>query len=70
MTGLQIWGRCQQPEKRVLSVFVLTALLWITRDLINKLGWFRLDDNMIAIFGALLLFIIPARTTENGQKNS
>lgn len=61
-------GPMQQPEKRVLFVFVLTALLWITRDLINKLGWFRLDDNMIAIFGALLLFIIPARTTENKSK--
>jgi len=59
-------GRLQTPEKRVLFVFVVTALLWITRDLVNQLKWFRLDDSMIAVFGALLLFIIPARTTENG----
>ena len=67
-SGLTELGPMQQPERRVLFVFVLTASLWITRDLINKLGWFRLDDNMIAIFGALLLFIIPARTTEEGTK--
>lgn len=67
-SGLTELGPMQQPERRVLYVFILTASLWITRDLINKLGWFRLDDNMIAIFGALLLFIIPARTTEEGQQ--
>ncbi len=67
-SGLSELGPMQQPEKRVLFVFVLTAMLWITRDLINKLGWFRLDDNMIAIFGALLLFIIPARAAEDSQK--
>jgi sodium-dependent dicarboxylate transporter 2/3/5 len=61
-------GRLQTPEKRVLFVFVTTALLWITRDLVNQLKWFRLDDSMIAIFGALLLFIIPARTTEKGSE--
>jgi solute carrier family 13 (sodium-dependent dicarboxylate transporter), member 2/3/5 len=60
-------GPLRPPEKRVLAVFLLTASLWITRDLINKLGWFKLDDNMIAIFGALLLFILPARATEEGN---
>jgi solute carrier family 13 (sodium-dependent dicarboxylate transporter), member 2/3/5 len=67
-SGLAELGPMQQPEKRVLLVFVLTATLWIARDMINKLGWFRLDDNMIAVFGALLLFIIPARSTEEGKK--
>ena len=63
--GITELGPMTTPEKRVLAVFILTALLWITRDLINKIGWFRLDDNMIAIFGALLLFIIPASAPEN-----
>jgi sodium-dependent dicarboxylate transporter 2/3/5 len=48
------------PEKRVLVIFVCTALLWITRELINETGVLRLDDNMIAIFGALMLFIVPS----------
>jgi sodium-dependent dicarboxylate transporter 2/3/5 len=57
---LRALGPLRTPEKRVLLVFVLTALLWIFRDLVNRLEWFRLDDNMIAVFGALLLFIIPS----------
>jgi sodium-dependent dicarboxylate transporter 2/3/5 len=60
---LEKLGPLQIPEKRVLAVFLLTAGLWITRDLINRIGWFRLDDNMIAVFGALLLFIMPAGVT-------
>lgn len=48
------------PEKRVLIVFIITALLWITRDLINQAGIVKLDDSMIAVFGALLMFIVPS----------
>lgn len=64
---LNALGPLQASEKRVLGVFALTALLWITRDLINQLKWFRLDDNMIAVFGALLLFITPAGTRKDGK---
>jgi len=53
-------GPISGAEKRVLFVFAATALLWITKDLINTIGWLRLDDNMIAIAGALALFIIPS----------
>jgi len=53
-------GPMSVPEKRVLVIFLTTATLWITRDLINKLGIVKLDDNMIAVFGALLMFIVPA----------
>jgi sodium-dependent dicarboxylate transporter 2/3/5 len=64
---LRALGPLRAPEKRVLFVFVLTAMLWITRDLVNQLKWFRLDDNMIAIFGALLLFIIPSGDRSPGK---
>ncbi|MEN9999998.1 MAG: hypothetical protein RL766_45 [Bacteroidota bacterium] len=57
---LKALGPMTAPEKRVLTIFVLTAFLWIFRDLINKIEVFRLDDNMIAVFGALLMFIVPA----------
>jgi sodium-dependent dicarboxylate transporter 2/3/5 len=33
---------------------------------VNRLQWFRLDDNMIAVFGALLLFILPAGDKQAG----
>ena len=61
---LRSLGRISPSEKRVLWIFACTALLWITRDLINRLGIVKLDDNMIAIFGALLLFIVPSGTGE------
>jgi sodium-dependent dicarboxylate transporter 2/3/5 len=48
----------------VFVVFVVTATLWITKDLLNKIGAFRLDDNMIAIMGATSLFIIPSGTKD------
>ncbi len=57
---LQSLGVMTRAEKRVLLVFILTALLWITRDLINQSGWIRLDDNMIALIGAISLFAIPS----------
>jgi sodium-dependent dicarboxylate transporter 2/3/5 len=48
------------PEKRVLAIFITTALLWIFRELINNFGIIKLDDNMIAVFGGLLMFVVPA----------
>jgi sodium-dependent dicarboxylate transporter 2/3/5 len=54
-------GRLSVPEKRVLIVFVVTVFLWITKDIINKFQkTFELDDTIIAMFGAVLLFIIPS----------
>jgi len=57
---LKALGPLSVPEKRVLVIFAATAILWITRDLVNSLGVVKLDDNMIAIFGALLMFIVPS----------
>lgn len=63
-------GPLTGAEKRVLIIFVATALLWITKDLINLafnlpsvkglLGTVKLDDTMIALMGALALFIFPS----------
>jgi anion transporter len=53
-------------EKRVLTIFLFTAGLWIFKDLLNSIqDVFRLNDSMIAITGALALFICPASVTEN-----
>jgi sodium-dependent dicarboxylate transporter 2/3/5 len=57
---LQQLGPLTSSEKRVLIIFVSTALLWITKDLINKNNIIKLDDTMIAMAGALALFICPA----------
>ena len=53
-------GKFSSAEKRVLVIFLCTAMLWITKDLINKLGVIKLDDTMIALIGAISLFICPA----------
>ncbi|XVJ66523.1 MAG: DASS family sodium-coupled anion symporter [Lacibacter sp.] len=60
-------GPVSTSERRVLLVFIFTALLWMFKDLINKQPWFKLDDNMIAILGGLLLFAIPAAKDEAGK---
>ena len=57
-------GPLSSAERRVLIIFICTASLWITKDLINELRWFELDDTMIAIMGALALFLCPS-----GEKN-
>lgn len=59
-TELAALGPFTKPEKRVFAIFLVTALLWITKDLINTVSPLKLDDNMIAIMGATALFITPA----------
>jgi len=67
---LKQMGPLSGAEKRVLIIFLSTATLWITKDLINSLleikaivnqvGVVKLDDAMIALMGALALFICPS----------
>jgi len=57
---LKALGKMSYEEKMVLLVFFLTALAWISRSfLLNKILP-ALDDTIIAIIAAILLFIIPA----------
>ncbi len=53
-------GKISVAEKRILVIFICTALLWITKDLVNKLGFVKLDDNIIALMGAIALFVFPS----------
>lgn len=66
---LLLLGKPANAEKRVLIIFICTALLWICKDIINRSQvWFALDDNMIAIIGALALFICPASAGKISEK--
>jgi len=61
-------GPLSKAEKRVLMIFISTAFLWITRDLINRSqGLFKLDDTIIAIMCAVALFISPAANETDDQ---
>jgi len=53
--------KLQQPAILTACVFVLTATLWVTRPVYENVipGW-RIGDTEIALFGALLLFILPS----------
>ncbi|HNU87737.1 MAG TPA: DASS family sodium-coupled anion symporter [Ferruginibacter sp.] len=58
---LKEMGKLSRQEKRVLVVFCSTAFLWITKDLINNAQKiFQLDDSIIALLGAVSLFIVPS----------
>ena len=69
-------GKVTNAEKGVLVVFIITAILWMTRkginigDMVYK-GWGDLipygkmiDDGSVAIAMALVLFFIPAKKND------
>jgi len=57
-------GPISVNEKRVLVIFTCTALLWITKDIINSSQTLlKLDDTIIAVIGAVALFICPAKNS-------
>jgi solute carrier family 13 (sodium-dependent dicarboxylate transporter), member 2/3/5 len=58
-------GPLKRAEKRVLVIFCATALLWITKDIINAAKLIKLDDTMIAIMGATALFVAPSGMKQN-----
>ena len=57
---LMMLGPMNTQEKKVLAVFVFVAAAWIFRGLFNFDFLKDVTDSSIAIFAALLLFIIPA----------
>ena len=65
-------GPLRGAELRVLIIFISTAFLWIFKDAINTrldaVNLARLDDTIIALMGALALFICPSG--KKGDKES
>jgi sodium-dependent dicarboxylate transporter 2/3/5 len=63
-------GKMGRDEKLVAIVFVLTAAAWITRGLIWKDILPMVDDSMIAIASAILLFLIPSTSSSSSDKGN
>lgn len=62
-------GRITPQEKRVMVIFVLTAVAWVGRRAINQwLGGPILSDTTIAMIGAMALFLWPV--VANGHKQN
>jgi sodium-dependent dicarboxylate transporter 2/3/5 len=57
---LRALGPMRREERAVAAVFALTAALWIGRPLVER-ALPGVTDTGIALFGALLLFVIPSR---------
>ena len=54
-------GPLSVAEKRVMIIFSATAMLWIFKDLLNSFqNLIKLDDTIIALLGAVALFIFPS----------
>ena len=72
-------GKAKPEEKMVFTLFIILALLWIFRSgfeiqSVKIPGWSGLfkypdyiNDGTIAIFIAVLLFIIPSKTKKGGR---
>lgn len=52
--------KMNKNQKRMLVVFGLTVLFWISGSWVNAFLPFSLNDTMIALFGGVLLFIVPS----------
>lgn len=58
-------GKMTEPERRVLWIFIATALLWVSGKAINSAqDVIRLNDTSIAMLGAVLLFLVNANSKE------
>ncbi len=55
-------GKISYEEKIIAIVFALTAFCWITRSFLLQKLLPGLDDTIIAIFFAIVLFLIPSKT--------
>lgn len=59
--ALNALGPMARAERLVAAVFALVAIGWVLRpQLVAVTGIDQLDDAVIAIIGALLLFVLPA----------
>lgn len=56
--------RLSRDQWKVVSVFLMVVFCWIFKDVIaGKNGWlpqFKLTDESVALFGAVLLLVLPA----------
>ena len=59
-------GKFSREEKTVLVVFLLTAFAWISRSFLLKQFVPAIDDTIIALIAAVVLFILPS--SKKGEK--
>ncbi|MEH6407198.1 MAG: SLC13 family permease [Leeuwenhoekiella sp.] len=60
-------GIISREEKIILSIFSLAAFCWMFRTYLLQPFLPAIDDTIIAIFFAIILFIIPAKKDKQGR---
>lgn len=63
---LKSLGPLTSDEKKVIVVFLITAISWISRSFLLKKFIPAIDDTIIALVGVVLLFLIPS--SKKGQQ--
>ncbi len=62
---LKALGPMTVPEKRTAILFVIISLSWATRPLLNSFEPLAsLTDTIIAVMGAIAMFLVPAGSTD------
>ncbi len=56
---LQKLGQITYEEKLVASIFAMTAIAWVSRDFILKLIVPVIDDTIIVMISAIIIFLLP-----------
>lgn len=67
-TQLKSLGKISYEEKTILIVFICTALAWISRSYVLVKIIPNLDDTIIAIISALVLFVLPSKKSKIKNK--
>lgn len=55
-------GKMSYEERIILVVFVATAVAWISRSYVLQKFLPNIDDTIIAIISAIIIFLIPSKT--------
>jgi sodium-dependent dicarboxylate transporter 2/3/5 len=66
---LKLLGKISYEEKIVALIFGLTAFCWVTRSYLLQKILPALDDTIIAIFFAIVLFLIPTKNKKERMVN-
>ncbi len=66
---LKTLGRISYEEKMVAVVFGLTAFAWVTKSILLGKIFPAINDTIIALMGAMLLFLIPSKSRRGALIN-
>ena len=66
---LRALGQISYEEKLVAIVFALTAFAWVTRDFLLKLVVPAIDDTIIAMISAVIIFLLPTKNKKRRLLN-